>query len=152
MNVYKKIAGEICYLSPKSEDYGFNIVDIMSDHVLGFVSLLNVNPLYQNSSMIIKIDTEHDRASYAIEGIKLVLDFAFNCLNMHTVSINLPDNKVDLILWYKSAGFKIMGSRRESKIVNGIKHNEVFMDILSTEYESIYIKNILSDMESYNNS
>jgi RimJ/RimL family protein N-acetyltransferase len=43
---------------------------------------------------------------------------------------------------YKKIGFKEIGTRREDRQIAGHRHNTLFMDILSSEFESPFIKGI----------
>jgi len=45
---------------------------------------------------------------------QLALDFAFNCLNMPSVSLWIPENETMKIKGYKNSGFKEMARRGES--------------------------------------
>lgn len=170
MSYYKKIIGKKCYLSPLSEndignwikwfgltreragemikdsqckmDKKFSIVDLISNESIGIVSLEDINQLYQNCSFSIFLSgKEHFSDGYGLEAINLILDCAFNFLNIHSVNVSVSSLDTDLIECCKAAGFKEIGKRRESTVI--------FMDILSREYRSIYINSELDRMAEY---
>lgn len=178
MSYYKKIIGKKCYLSPLSEldienwvkwfgysrersgemikdsqanmDKKFSIVDLISDKSIGIVSLADINHLYQNCSFNIFLpDNQNLSNGYGVEAISLILDCAFNFLNMHSVNLTVSALDTDLIECYKAAGFKEVGTRRQSRVVNGKLEDELFMDILTREYRSIYIIDKLDRMVDY---
>lgn len=43
--------------------------------------------------------------------------------------------------YYKKVSFKEIGRRREAICFAGEKYDEVYMDILASEFESVYVKN-----------
>lgn len=153
MSYYKKIIGEKCYLSPESQcsmDKTFSIVDINTNKALGMVKLTDINQLYQNCSLKLIILNENKWIdNLGVEAVKLVLDLAFNFLNLHSITISLASTDLQSIDCYKEAGFKEIGTRRKSTLINGQLEDELLMDILSNEYTSIYIRKELERMVSY---
>jgi RimJ/RimL family protein N-acetyltransferase len=46
---------------------------------------------------------------------------------------------------YEKVGFKIIGHRREAIMMAGEKHDEIYMDILASDFKSPFIKKVLNE-------
>ncbi len=51
------------------------------------------------------------------------------------------------IALYTKIGFKEMGRRREGRIIAGKKFDVIFMDMLASEFEPLYVHSILQKYE-----
>ena len=63
-----------------------------------------------------------------------ILEYAFNNLNLNKVFLRVFEENLVAISCYKKAGFIFEGCAREDVIINGEKHNIVFMSILEKEW------------------
>lgn len=178
MKYFKKLVGEKCYLSPtsvndssawsnwlnisqeeakrkiegihSSMEYYFSIIDSSKEEVIGIVVLEDINQLYQICSLNIVNPVDKNYSNGIIkEVIHLTLDFAFNCLNMHNVSLWIPENETLKIQCYKQSGFQEMARRRQSQIVNGQLFDNIYLDILSNEYTSVFVNKYIEEMNQY---
>ena len=75
------------------------------------------------------------------ETIKLLLDYGFNYLNLHEISLEVYEFNKRAIKCYEKVGFKECGRKRESKYLNGKYYDIITMDILKSEFKGNYIKN-----------
>ena len=75
--------------------------------------------------------------------MRLILDYGFNILNLHSIYLRVFSHNTRAIKSYEKVGFKYAGKLRETNIMGGKKYDEIFMDILEDEYQSVYIKAIL---------
>lgn len=178
MKYFKKLVGEFCYLSPTSlsdsrnwsdwlvisqedakkkietiqasmEKY-FSIIDSSNGQPIGIAMLEDINQLYQSCTIHIVNPVEENYFNGIIkEAISLSLDYAFNCLNMHNVSLWIPENETQKIQCYKDCGFKEMARRRQSYRCNGQLVDNIYLDILSKEYSSVFINKYLDEMNRY---
>jgi RimJ/RimL family protein N-acetyltransferase len=73
---------------------------------------------------------------YGTETTRLVLDYAFTCLGLHAVRLNVYAYNERGIRAYKRAGFKEAGRLREARRLGGQAWDDVLMDCLATEFES----------------
>ena len=94
------------------------------------------------------VDLRDQRASLAIgiltpallgkglgtESNILVLDFAFNVLRLHRVSVRVLAYNERAIRCYQKCGFIIEGRERETAFVNGKWHDDIMMGLLSREF------------------
>lgn len=95
-----------------------------------------------------RIDIQDRRASFAIgildpqllgrgigtEATRLVLQFAFDQLKLHRVSVRVLAYNHRAIRSYQKCGFVIEGHEREAACVNGQWHDDVIMGLLDREF------------------
>ncbi len=48
---------------------------------------------------------------------------------------------------YEKVGFKIIGSRRQARILGNEKYDVIFMDILADEFESTVVQKIVQQIK-----
>ena len=122
----------------------FGIVDKETDKLIGNCGLNAINTLHRKASFGIFIgDQNYWNKGFGTEATKLVLDYAFNILNLHNIQLEVFSFNKRAINSYQKAGFKTIGRRREAIILAGEKYDEIYMDILADEFESIYIKSFM---------
>lgn len=73
----------------------------------------------------------------------LMLDYAFTALGLHNVTLSVYEFNQAGLKAYEKAGFKEIGRRRECRYMGGKWWDEVYMDALSTEFESPALAKIL---------
>lgn len=73
---------------------------------------------------------------YGTEATRLVLDYAFTALGLHSVTLNVAEFNLAGQRAYARAGFKEWGRRRQCRWMGGRLWDDVYMDCLSTEFES----------------
>ena len=102
-------------------------------------------------SGLIGFDLRDRRASVAIgiedraqlgkglgtEAIGIVLEYAFNVLKLHRLSVRVVEYNTRAIRAYQKCGFVVEGREREAAFVDGIWHDDVMMGILDREYTEI---------------
>ena len=120
----------------------FAIIDLNGDKLIGNCGIHKVDFINRTAVLGIFIgDKEGRNRGAGTEAIKLLLDFGFNYLNLHSISLDLIEFNERALACYKKCGFKECGRRRESKFINGKYYDSIRMDILEKEFEGSYIKN-----------
>lgn len=136
-------------LEKLSSDYNFAIVDLKTDELLGNLGFPKIDYINRVAEVGIFIgNKEYWNKGYGSDALKLALDFGFNILNLHNIYLKVYSYNKPAIACYKKVGFKEAGRIREAKQIAGKKYDEIYMDILENEYDSIYIKKIVSKKES----
>ena len=124
----------------------FAIIDKEKDELIGNCSLFDIDHLHQKAELGIFIgDKNYWGKGYGTEATKLLLDYGFNILNLNNIMLKVYSYNKRGIRSYEKCGFKVIGSRREVKIIGGKKYDEIYMDILVSEFESVYIKKVLEE-------
>lgn len=125
-----------------NKDILFDIVAIDGDRLLGNISLIKINYIDRSAELGILIGENDDRSKgYGTEAIKLLLDFAFNYLNLNNIGLTLIECNSRAKRCYEKAGFKEYGRRRKAVFVNGKYYDKIYMDVLAEEFKEGYIKN-----------
>ena len=136
--------GERDYLKKEDDNSRvcFSIVTIDTEKLIGTISLENID--YINRSAVLGIfigDENYLSNGYGTESIRLILDYGFNYLNLHSICLNLMEFNERALKCYKKCGFKEMGRRRKAKYINGKYYDSLAMDILKEEFSETYIRN-----------
>lgn len=66
--------------------------------------------------------------------VKSLLDYAFNELNLNTMSLTVSAENKGAIKCYEKAGFIKQGIQRNTDYFDGKYHNSIYMDITKEEY------------------
>ncbi|MBN1948732.1 MAG: GNAT family N-acetyltransferase [Candidatus Cloacimonetes bacterium] len=118
----------------------FAIIDQETDKLIGNCSLMRIDHPDRKAEFGIFIgDKKFWSKGYGSEAARLILDYGFNILNLNNIMLRVFSFNQTAIRAYEKAGFKYMGRRRQACIIAGRKYDEIFMDILAEEFESVYI-------------
>jgi RimJ/RimL family protein N-acetyltransferase len=71
------------------------------------------------------------------EAIAIVLEYAFNVLKLHRVSVRVVEYNRRAIRAYQKCGFVVEGREREAAFVDGMWHDDVMMGMLDREHREI---------------
>ncbi len=139
------IIGEKQYLENSAKDNKnkkFNIVELNTNKLIGTVGLHEFDWISRNAVLGIFIGDEDFRNNgYGSEAIKLLLEYGFRYLNLHSIKLDLLSCNERAHKCYLKCGFKDAGRTRENVFVNGKYYDKLHMDILENEFEGDYIRN-----------
>jgi RimJ/RimL family protein N-acetyltransferase len=117
--------------------YVFGIVDLATDTMIGRSGLFNINQVDRRAMFGILIgEKDFWGKGYGQEATRLTLDYAFNLLNLNSVSLGVFAFNQRAIHAYQKVGFKQSGVKRQFRIIAGQKYDVIWMDILAEEFES----------------
>lgn len=129
------------FLGSIKDDKTFAVRLIENDELLGNIELFNVNILQKSAVLGIMLgNPEYQRKGYGKEAINLILDYGFSFLNLYSVSLTVFEYNEVAYNLYKKVGFKEIGRLRKRVEIMGKRYDEIIMDILKEEFESVYIK------------
>ena len=138
------LESEMQWLEGKTKENGYmmTIIDISNDQIIGNIELSKINYVDRSAVLGIMIGEKENRSKgYGTEAIGLLLDFAFNYLNLNSVSLSLLEVNERAKRCYEKVGFKEFGRKRKCKFLNGKYYDAIYMDILACEFKDEYIKN-----------
>lgn len=137
--------GEKQYLENVARDASnrsFNIVEIETDKLIGTVGLEHFNWIERSAVLGIFIGEKDFRSNgYGTEAIKMILEYGFKYLNLHSIRLDLLSINERAHKCYLKCGFKDTGANREQIFLNGKYYDKLHMDILEKEFEGEYIRN-----------
>ena len=73
-----------------------------------------------------------------------MLDYAFTALGLPNVMLTVYEFNRIGIRAYEKAGFRELGRRRQCRMMGGNLWDEVYMDCLSTEFESPVLERVFT--------
>lgn len=136
----KEIIGNII----KKQDPVFSIIDLETDKLIGRCMLFNVDKVDRKAMLGIGIGEKgYWNKGYGQDATRLLLDYGFNLLNLNNIMLGVYSYNRRAISCYRKIGFKEIGRRRKTKIIGGKFFDEVFMDILAEEFESLYVNKFI---------
>ena len=113
------------------------IVDAETDQLIGNCGLHNVNYIDGIADCGLFIgDKSYWNRGYGTEALTLLLDFAFNLMNLHNVKLDVYEFNHRAIRCYEKCGFKTIGRRRMARNIGGSRYDVIYMDILAEEFGS----------------
>jgi RimJ/RimL family protein N-acetyltransferase len=128
----------------KKQDPIFSIIDLKTDTPIGRCMLFNLDKVDRKAMLGIGIgDKAYWNKGYGQDATKLLLDYGFSLLNLNNIMLGVYSYNQRAINCYKKIGFKEIGRRRKSKIIGGKFFDEVFMDILAKEFQSVCVSEFI---------
>lgn len=139
------LIGEKEYLENSARDNknrNFDIIELNSNKLIGTLGLENINWIERSAELGIFIGEKDFRSNgYGTEAIKLLLEYGFKYLNLHSIRLSLLAINERAHKCYLKCGFKDTGYSREEIFLNGKYYDKLHMDILENEFEGEYIIN-----------
>lgn len=122
----------------------FTIYEQSTDVPLGNASLMGVRSLHQSAELGILVGERSAQGKgYGTEAVKLILDYGFTLLGLHRVWLSCLARNGGALRAYERAGFKEFGRGREAWQLGGVRQDVVLMDVLSREFESPVLAEML---------
>ncbi|MBS4535714.1 GNAT family N-acetyltransferase [Clostridium sp. D2Q-14] len=117
------------------EGYNFAIVDLNKDELIGNCGLMDIDMRNRRAELGIFIGNKNYWSKgFGSETINLLLEYGFNILNLNNILLRVYSFNKRAISCYKKCGFKEIGRRRESYIVGNKRYDDIYMDILASEF------------------
>jgi diamine N-acetyltransferase len=115
----------------------FTIYELSTRLPIGTTALIDLDHRNRRAEFGINIGEPDCRnKGYGTETTRLVLDYAFTVVGLHSVMLRVFEFNRGAVRAYEKAGFKEIGRRRQSYFSGGRMWDEIWMDCLSTEFES----------------
>jgi RimJ/RimL family protein N-acetyltransferase len=119
--------------------HAFAVVALKDDRPLGRCLLFDVNHVDRRGMMGIFLGQKGDwDQGLGQEATRLLLDYAFNLLNLHNVMLGTFSFNERALRCYQKVGFREFGRRREARLLGGRWYDLVFMDLLAPEFRERY--------------
>lgn len=120
-----------------SDAHWFTIYELDPFRPVGTADLFGIDYRYGIAQFGMLIGEEDARGKgLGSEVAQLMLDYAFTALGLHNVMLTVSEYNLAGRRVYEKAGFREFGRRREADEIGGKRYDEIYMDCLSTEFES----------------
>lgn len=121
----------------RRQDHVFTIVDQESEKAVGRCLLFGINAVDRNAMLGIFIGEKSLwHKGYGEEATRLLLDYAFNLLNLHSVMLGVFEFNRSAVHLYEKIGFQHIGMQREARIIAGKAWGVILMDMLEDEFRA----------------
>ena len=120
-----------------SKDVRLAVCDKETDMYIGNVYLTDIDYVNRTAVSHVLIGN-HDYwgRGIATEAYSILLDYAFNELNLNRIEATVLDSNIASLKMHKKCGYEEEGVKRSSVYKNGKYHNQIIMSILKDRYKS----------------
>lgn len=87
-------------------------------HPVGTIDLYDFDPANRRAGVGILIVRDERRKGYASEALELLIDYAFNTLNLHQLFCHIAASNIVSLNLFASLGFNIIGLKKHWLIIN----------------------------------
>ena len=118
-------------------NFMFSVIDLSSNKLIGACGLLYTDWIakFSDFSFYIGDNNEYCQGERSKEAVSLLLDYAFNSLNLNKVWMELYEfDEMKINFFTKILGFKIDGKLRENCYNEGKYFDSFIISILKKEY------------------
>ena len=118
-----------------SNSYKFAIVDMENDELIGSIGLGSIH--YANSTAELGIfigNKDYLSKGYGSEAIMLLLNYAFNYLNINNIMLKVYSFNKRAQKAYEKCGFKKFGVWKNSHYANGKYSDIIFMNVTRDDF------------------
>lgn len=140
-NVYDVISKENTFGSIEwyleNDQLIFTITDKSSGKSIGIIELETDSESRTGSFGIIIGEKEYWGRGYGMEATLLILDYAFNTLNINNMMLGVYAFNKRAFSLYKRIGFKEIGRKREFQAIGGRRYDMIMMDMLASEFRGV---------------
>lgn len=118
------------YVKHSPNNQHFAIMDSATDQPIGSISLMDIRRPHNRAELGIAIgDQNYWGRGYGREAIRLMCDYGFTFLDLHTIYLWYVSFNERGRRSYEAAGFKETGRIPEGKVFNGQYYDDVLMSI-----------------------
>lgn len=123
------------YMSSRNSNVRLAICSDEDNSIIGLVYLVNINWIFRRCDFGILLGDEKDRGkNNGYIAIKMILEHAFNDLQLNRVEVKVLESNTNAISIYKKVGFIQEGVLRQSVYKEGRFQNQVIMSILKEKH------------------
>jgi len=122
----------------------FTIVLAADDRPIGRGILFNLDQVNRTGHLGLFIgDPSCWGQGVGREAVTLLLDYAFNLLNLNNVMLGAFAYNQRALACYRGVGFREIGRRREARLIAGRTHDIIMLDLLASEFTSPVVSQLV---------
>jgi len=103
---------------------------------IGMIDLFDFNPQHHRVGVGILILPKHRSKGYSKEALELIIDYAFEYLNVHQIFANITSDNLNSIALFKKFKFKLVGTKKDWVYSNSDYKNENLYQLIKSGNES----------------
>ena len=131
------------YVTRRPDVSWFTVYERASCQPIGWAELKDIDHQSHTAEFAIMLGDESARGKgYGTEVALLMLDYGFTALELHNIHLYYYEFNTAGRRAYEKAGFREYARRRESHFMGGKFWDTIYMECLSTEFESPLLKDI----------
>lgn len=120
----------------RSTEYYFHVRYQEDDRLLGFVTLYNIEWQNQIAQLAIAIGDPADRGQgFGTEALNLILNYAFNELNLYKVCLDVIATNQSAIAVYQNSGFEFEGTNKLAVKRDGKRYDLYHMGLFAEDFQ-----------------
>jgi len=119
-----------------SNSINFALRTLEGDRLIGFVAIHSIEWNNQSGTLSMGIgEPEYRGKGLGGEALLLILNYAFNELNLYRVGLDVISSNERAIRAYRKAGFREEGRLRAAVYRDGQRHDRILMSVLRDEWQ-----------------
>lgn len=120
--------------------FTFGIETLESEKLIGLVNLVGISWIsrFAEIGQFAIFDPEFMGKGYGFDSLRVLLDFAFFVLDLHSIHLMVEIFNIHAVTFYEKFGFQKRGSLRELAYRNGTRYDILIMDMLKDEFHQKY--------------
>ena len=128
-------------LSSLKKGKNFAVRLLENNALLGNRGFNSIGEIHRTAEIGIMLgNPKYQRKGYGMEALNLLLDYGFSFLNLRNIYLKVFEYNEAAYNLYKKVGFKEVGRLRKAVEIMGKTYDEIIMDMLKEEFQSVYIK------------
>jgi diamine N-acetyltransferase len=102
-----------------------------AQQTIGAVDLFDFEPVHQRAGIGILIHQDYRGKGYASEALDLLIDYAFNTLQLHQVFCNISPDNHDSLNLFRSKGFILAGTKKDWNKIRNTWYDECLYQLIN---------------------
>ena len=128
----------------RAQGHVFSIVSLEEDALIGRCMLFELSSVDRTALLGIVIGEKSCwNQGYGTDALRLLLDFGFNLLNLNNIMLTTFAFNARAQRCYEKLGFKVIGRRRQGRIIAGKTYDVVMMDMLAEDFKGGEVRRVM---------
>ncbi len=135
---YSKFAIEQFVLNTDKDIFALRQLRLMIDlhsgsvelKTIGIIDLFDFDPYHKRAGIGILIDESSRRQGFALEALKLLIEYCFGTLNLHQVFCNIEQSNKESINLFTKSGFVSCGNKKDWLLRDGQWTDELMFQLI----------------------
>jgi diamine N-acetyltransferase len=144
----EQVAADFEHLNADDRSTGFTIYERDGWRPIGNVAWNDIDWRNGTAEYVLLIgEAERRGMGYGTEATRLMLDYAFTALGLHSVWLRVYAYNLGGLRAYAKAGFRECGRRRQAKRMGDRLWDVIYMDCMATEFTSPVLAQVFAPDE-----